>query len=341
MPKLVDVSKGEVIALFGNIGIEISSMCNRHCFFCPNGYFSRVDEQMHVVVIQKMLDELASLRYKGRIEWYIYNEPTRDERLRDIIERARMVVPHATQMINTNGDYFKSVKDIQDLFDAGLNQMQINIYSAQDGSDDDKQFENGIRLAKKRHEVLQGWVNELELDQKISLYQNIGPKKKACQVIAKFGIRKTTKDSELEGPNHFSNRSGSIPDFRDSVTEPLAKMCTRPFRFLNINWKGDAILCCNDYYGQTNFGNVKVKKLTEIWNNVNFHIYRLKLQNKKRDCFLCHNCDFNGGYYPHMVDTVTFGEEDDSTIIEADLTDRGTIFDFPITFSKEKQGKTL
>jgi GTP 3',8-cyclase len=339
MPKLVDVSKGEQVALFNNIGIEIASSCNRKCYFCPNSVFDRVDQYMSWDMIKNIVQQLKQLKYKGRVENYIYNEPTRRKDLWEIIAYIRQELPHACQMMNTNGDYFKSKDDIKSLFDYGLNQMQINIYSSSDDSEDDKIFENGVRLAKQRQATLQKWVDELGLDQKLSLYQNIGPRKKACQVIAKFGIRKTTKDSELEGPNHFSNRSGNIPDFRGAAVEPLNKHCTRPFRFLNINWTGDAILCCNDFYGKTNFGNVAKNTLLEIWNDVNFHIYRLKLQNKKRDCFLCNNCDFNGGYYPHMTDKVTFGEEQDKVILNANLIKRSQMFgDTPIAVPLAAQG---
>lgn len=319
--KHVDFSQGQQVTLFNSIGIEVASKCNRHCYFCPNDYFDRPDLFMPMGTIEKMLDELAALKYSGRVEWYIYNEPTRDKRLPEIISLCRQKLPRACQMINTNGDYFSKPDHILDLFRRGLNQMQINIYSSTDDHQDDATFHNGVRLARERQGKLQGWINGMpEINQWLSLYQNIGPKKWAAKVVPKFGIRKTVKNTEVAGPNYFSNRSGNVPGFRDANSEPLAKHCTIPFRFLNINYLGDCILCCNDFKGETNFGNVNSNTLVEIWNHPTLNLYRLKLQHKNRMCFLCDKCDYAGGFYPHMTDKVTYGDNAaDLAVIEADL----------------------
>src|SRR5436190_796764 len=114
------------IKLFTTIAIEIASKCNRTCHFCPNAYFKREDVFMPMETLEKILNNLAALKYKGRVEFYIYNEPTRDKRLPEIIKMFRSKLSRSSFMVNTNGDYFKSANDIKLLFDCGLNQMQIN-----------------------------------------------------------------------------------------------------------------------------------------------------------------------------------------------------------------------
>lgn len=347
--KNVNFGKGEQVTLFSSLAIEIASRCNRHCFFCPNAYFDRVDKFMDELMVRKMLLELQALNYKGRLEWYIYNEPTRDPRLLDYIQLARTLVPRCCQMVNTNGDFFHSASDVKKYFDAGLNQMQINVYSASDSHPDPKQFQRGIEVSQKREQLFGTWVKALELSTDVSLYQNIGPKARAVKVVKKYGISPNVSDGDVEGPNHFSNRSGSIPGFRSSLKEPIKKMCVRPFRFLNINFNGDGILCCNDYYGKKTFGNIADKTLIEIWNTEELHHYRLKLKNKDRNSFLCDVCDFNGGYYPHMIDTLTAGSKvKDSKIIQSyisedsiksmPLQDQGKPL-FPIVGQPQKTGK--
>ena len=310
--KTVDLSKGERVRLFNGVAIEIASKCNRACYFCPNGYNEREDTFMSEQTISRMLEELSRLKYKGRIEWYIYNEPTRDPRLKSFIRQARTQVPSACQMINTNGDYFKSPFDIAALFDAGLNQMQINIYSARDSEEDTKKFERGVAQSQKREKLLQSWVDKIAgplgfRDE--SLYLNIGPRKRACKVVAKYGVRPTIKDSEVEGPNYFSNRSGNIPGFRTGLAESLHKMCVRPFRLLNINYNGEALLCCNDYNGIVKIGNVSDHTLEELWNAPILNQYRIKLLGKDRNALLCAECDFDGGFYQHEVSRVTTGSK--------------------------------
>jgi radical SAM protein with 4Fe4S-binding SPASM domain len=316
--KITNVTK-ENIALFNNIGIETGAKCNRHCYFCPNDYFKRPDEYMSDNLIEKIFNELRYLNYSGRIEFYIYNEPTRDKRLLHIIKAARLAVPRATLMFSTNGDYMKGPFDIIKCFDAGLNQMLINIYSSTDGSKDQKVFDNGVKKAEERKGLIDGWVKQViaqlpNYKAEAGLYNPIGASKQYIEVQKKFGVKRdsTTQDNDFES---ISNRAGRIEGFRESVKEPLAKHCTKPFRFLNINWTGEAMVCCNDFNAETKMGNVKEKSLVEIWNSDAFHVYRLRLQNKNRNQFLCAGCDSNGGYYPHMVNGVTFGAKKDKEIL--------------------------
>ncbi len=272
-----------------------------------------------------IIADLKSLKYKGRVEFYIYNEPTRDKRLLTFIEYTRQQLPSACLMINTNGDYFKSSADIKKFFDAGLNQMQINIYSANDKyAPDSLAFKTGVSFAESRYIKIKAWVDSLEVSQSTTLYQNIGAHKKACKVVKRFGVTKESKT--IDGVTPLSNRSGNVPNFHEELKEPLKQHCTKPFRFLNINWQGQAILCCNDYYGETNMGNVKTHTLTEIWNHAAFNIYRLKLQNKDRDIFMCAGCDSHGGYYPHMINKVTHGKAKDAELLKKDLKTRGSVF---------------
>jgi len=322
----VDLSKGEKVRLFNGLAIEIASKCNRTCYFCPNGYNQREDAFMPEATVAHLLEELSRLKYKGRLEWYIYNEPTRDPRLKAFIKQARVQVPGACQMINTNGDYFKGPFDIAALFEAGLNQMQINIYSARDAEKDEKKFAKGVEQAKAREALLQSWVDKVKEPLGLcdeSLYLNIGPWKRACKVVAKYGIRPTTKNSEVEGPNYFANRSGNIPDFRPALPEPLRKMCVRPFRFLNINYNGEALLCCNDYAGVVKIGNVDDHSLEELWNSEVLNRYRIKLLGKARNAKLCAACDFDGGFYQHEVSHVTTGSaaKDEEIVQESFLID--------------------
>lgn len=309
--KLSYIRDGEKVNLFTSIAIEIAAKCNRHCYFCPNDYFKRPDEYMPTEMFYGIIQDLKRLKYKGRVEFYIYNEPTRDKRLPHFIKHVRQQLPGACLMINTNGDYFKKKSDIEYLFDQGLNQMQINVYSNADRYQEGKMFDMGVRVGETREKMFNNWLEELGLDTGYSLYQNIGPNKRSAVVMKKYGV---TTDVTSAGFQQFGNRSGLVPGFQDA-TEPLKKYCTKPFRFLNIDWKGNGILCCNDFNSQTTFGNVKTMSLEDIWNSERFNMYRLKLQNNNRGCFLCDKCNFNGGPYPHMVNKVTFGTVEDKKIL--------------------------
>ena len=306
--RTVSVHK-EHIRLFNTIFIETASLCNRSCIFCPVHRGDRPDEVMSWNLINKMIAELHDLRYSGRMYPYVYNEPLRDSRLRDICKLFSEEVPRASIVISTNGDYIRSKDDIESLFDSGVRQLIINVYSATDGNSDAAKVAHGIRNAKRRYKMLKKYVTDLKLDQDSSPHLKAPKGARRCRVMQKFGV--TSDGGGFGGKYELQGRSGNIDWWYKPPEEPLNKMCTRPFRILNMNWTGQAILCCNDYHGVTDFGNVADHSLVEIWNNPEFHRYRLFLQNKRRDLTLCDKCDFNGGPFPHMIDHVTFGSRRD------------------------------
>lgn len=268
--------------LFNTIAIETSSWCTRRCEFCPVSYFPRGDEYMDDGLWRQIINELSVMKYKGRIEMFIYNEPLYDDSLFDKIADIRCHIPRACIMIATNGDLIDSQYWIHYLFDVGLNQLCINLYSP------------------KRARQLRRYTKESGYERyDLSLYANIGPKKKVLQIIDRTGV--TRDNHKLPGVHHISNRAGNIFDFVPPLDVPLDKMCTRPFRFLNIMYDGRAMLCCNDYHRVVDVGDCSSMPLIEIWNSDAFNVYRSHLQNKDRRLPLCDVCDFNGGPYQHVI----------------------------------------
>lgn len=285
---------------FNTICIETSSLCNRKCLFCPNGYFNRPDEQMGFEVFSKIIDDLVAINYKGRVELYIYNEPTRDKRLVDLIKHVRAKLKSCSIMIATNGDYLISPEFLIDLFNAGLNQIQVNVYSTK------------LALNKLNQLIDDAIGIDPHIQRSKDIYNFVGANKRYIDIVDKTDMGKDFSN----GRHHLQNRSGNISDFLPSVPEPLPKMCVRPFRIFNINWKGEALICCNDYYGDVKVGNVKDFSVEDLWNNEVMNTYRLFLQNKDRNIKLCDKCDFNGGFYTHMVNHITFGSKEDEEILK-------------------------
>jgi MoaA/NifB/PqqE/SkfB family radical SAM enzyme len=73
---------------------------------------------------------------------------------------------------------------------------------------------------------------------------------------------------------------------------PLKEFCMRPFYNLNINYKGKAVLCCNDYLGQVETGDANHQQISEIWESKIFRTYRKKLLLRDRASLtMCNKCD--------------------------------------------------
>lgn len=268
--------------LFNTISIEISSLCNRKCAWCPVAYNERPDEHMDSIILDSILDDLAGLRYAGRVELYIYNEPTKDmEHLLYVVSHVRHVLPRACIMIATNGDYLRGHAAITRLFNAGLNQLLINCYT------------KGLIDRRRK------WVDALpaSVHRDLSVYSNTGPRKHVIAI------------EDKHDPHHFgtgvfslTNRAGNITEFSPKLSQPVERMCVRPFRILNINWKGDALVCCQDYHNEVKIGNVMTHGVEGLWNHPVFTKYRRNLYNKNRGMPLCNVCDCHAGAYPHNVE---------------------------------------
>ncbi|MFA6142525.1 MAG: radical SAM protein [Candidatus Omnitrophota bacterium] len=87
------------------------------------------------------------------------------------------------------------------------------------------------------------------------------------------------------------NRAGLV-DNNSNVKLPLEKYCSRPFYQLSINYKGKAVLCCNDYFGLVEIADVRNSSILTIWKNKIFKYYRKKLIFANRSGLkLCDKCD--------------------------------------------------
>jgi len=66
------------------------------------------------------------------------------------------------------------------------------------------------------------------------------------------------------------NRAGACPV--DSETN--RDFCVKIFQRIPINYKGDVVLCCADFFGDVVMGNVGDMHISEIWRSSNFEKYR-------------------------------------------------------------------
>ncbi len=87
------------------------------------------------------------------------------------------------------------------------------------------------------------------------------------------------------------NRAGQL--YKNKKNKNANKPCLRPSTQLVINWKGNVLLCCNDYYEKYIFGNVKNESILKIWNSNSFKNYRTILKEKggRKKIEICKNCD--------------------------------------------------
>jgi len=236
------------------VALEINAYCNRKCVYCPNyKYGQRSDNNsiMSESVFYKVINELARLQYHRTVYYHLYNEPLTDKRLPGFVEYTRLKLPKTTIDIYTNGDYL-DYSLYSLLINKGVDRFLIAIH--------------GENASPKLLEAL----------------NKLSEKEKKAYIILK-----NTYDDYRNKKDIFFNRGGSI-----NISERVSD--SKPCEYVlscNIDYKGNVILCCNDYFGKYIFGNVKEQPLHDIWFNKEYMILRNRIALGYRELPICKKCD--------------------------------------------------
>lgn len=228
--------------LFKQVLIETRTDCNNHCPFCPHSFNKKDLGIMEWETYCKIINDLYSVGYNGRVALMLSNEPLLEERLIDMIRYAKNKSQRFFLDITTNGKLL-TLKYVDKLFAAGLDNININDYRG----DRDK---NPLKLTGNLQEIFQAYHNNPKIT---------------------FQYRRT--DEQL--PNY----GGNIPQ---KLSSEKLGFCNFPFRKLVISYKGDVLLCCSDFMYATNYGNIHNKSILECWNDKEFDKVRLSLLEDKR-----------------------------------------------------------
>lgn len=87
--------------------------------------------------------------------------------------------------------------------------------------------------------------------------------------------------------NYFFYNRGGILNF-NSITQ--TKKCILPYERLTIDFSGNVILCCNDYFSSVILGNIKEASILEIWNSPCNKNIRNNIKNGLFKFSICQKC---------------------------------------------------
>jgi len=92
-------------SMFYDVELEINSMCNRKCSYCPNVSAERPLGYMEESLFQRIMGDLAEMDFDGNVAYHFYGEPLLDKRLPDFVEYTARHVPNCRPIIYSNGDF--------------------------------------------------------------------------------------------------------------------------------------------------------------------------------------------------------------------------------------------
>lgn len=251
-------------SLFSHVAIETISACNNDCSFCPVSIINnkRPLVYMNDSLFKEIIRQLKELNFMGSLLLDINNEPLLDKRLSQRITHIRQILGDDVKIsIETNGILLTASK-IHRLFESGLNNIYIDDYA--------DCWYDYLLFTKRTRKNLQ------ELD----------TKKINKNVILTINHR--FKKQVL------SDRSGKTKGRKFIGIADRNKFCDFPFSSMNINAKGNVIICCRDSYWQEVMGNIENNNLEEIWFSDKYKKVREDFLRDERILSLCQECSSNG-----------------------------------------------
>jgi len=133
--------------LFRNILIETTSICNRKCSYCPVSKYPRKKAFMKEETVRKIIDELAEIKYRGKVCFHFFGEPLLDKRLEKFVRYTREKLPKSKISIYSNGD-FLTPELFLNLIKAGVSNFMITMH----GTEWSKSMEDTIKFAEEHPE---------------------------------------------------------------------------------------------------------------------------------------------------------------------------------------------
>jgi len=254
---------GKKLPLPSEIEISESGTCNRKCIFCPRSAkdFKDVKKFISNELHEKLCKELSSLNYKGTVRYSGFVEPLIDKNIYNLVKMSRDYMPFSNIEIVTNGDVLNKTK-LKKLFSNGLNRILISAY---DGFKSAKMFEElcvDSGLTKEMYLIRHRYLSK-EKDFGITLSNRGGEMEKAEYKIAK-------------------------------LDEALNLPCYIPSYTFFLDYQGDVLMCPHDWGKKVILGNLKEKKLLDIWFSKKSNLIRKKLLNANRRFTPCNVCDVQG-----------------------------------------------
>lgn len=239
--------------LFHHVEIETINRCNGLCDFCPVN--AKVEQRPYALMsektFKKVIDELATLNYDGRLALFSNNEPLIDKRILPFHKYAREKLPNA----------------------------RMHLYS------------NGTLMTREIFEELIEYLDELIIDNYNQDLELIPASKMIKEYAQKNPeiIQKVT--IVLRKPKEIlTSRGGEAPN-RTKVNIEKNISCVQPFQQLIIRPDGKVSLCCNDPLGRLTMGDATKESLVDIWYGEAFVEVRKSIIKGRENFDHCKNCD--------------------------------------------------
>jgi hypothetical protein len=274
------------------VQIELVEGCNLRCAVCGlNGIRGKANDYkaMKPATLKSAIDQMVILGWNPRIEFAMHGEPSMHPDFNGMIRVAREAGPRFQIMMTSNGGGFLGkpgpAQNVRQFFEAGGNVLAFDDYE-------------NANLVPKIRKALEPVTNEnglieFEGGPFVDVYdypQNPkgNPHSRGHVSDSRLVFIQDLITASKGTHSHVNNHAGAGGPPNENGQ---GKRCAKPFRELSIRWDGSVAVCCNDWRGVYQCGNVVTDGLDKVWNGRAMGAARVKLYHRERDFGPCKGCD--------------------------------------------------
>lgn len=288
MKSLPPLEWSEPYPLFNRVSLETIGKCTRECECCPSRFRTKEQQgEMSDEVFDTIMIQLSDLKFDGTLQLFYLGEPLLDEKIVERTHLARSACPRAKLLIASNGDLLKRVEQIEELFDAGMNIINVDCY--------DKQvYDRVVDLAAN---------TSVDVETEWDKVRWTSPSSRS-KIIVVIDVCKPEIARQAACHTYLVPEIERILKENGMLALKKQKWCAQPHRRLVVWWSGEVVLCCVVTPLINNPPIVgSYKNLLEAWNSPMMRDYRFRLQEGNKQG-VCVDCYYKHAY-PHVVRRIT------------------------------------
>lgn len=236
--------------IFRLVTIETITACNRRCEYCPNAYTER-----GTLANKQLLDEAIFLK---------------------VMDELAEIGFQGTLVPGFYGEPLLDPRLPMLLTEAKrrLPRMNITLITNAD-----------FLTVPTYQELTQAGVTLFD----ITLHGRTASK--ALREVFSYHLQHRAKQVQIScsipgNMKRWSNRGGSL----ELQALEKKRVCSRPTEIIVIDYQGNMILCCQDYFSSVQFGNVRHERLMDIWRKPEYRKLRAELRAGIMRPLICQQC---------------------------------------------------
>ena len=280
------------------IDVEPTSACNFRCLMCPTGNFAleRTAEFMEAATFESIATQCRP--YSTALRFIGWGEPLLHPLIAAFVWFAsqRGLDTH----LNTNGSKLDEMLAL-DLIRTGLKSIKFSFqgvdrksYAEMRNKDWFEELIGRMRMFRElRGKHTLPWIAAstsitYETPEMVAAFEErVGP------LVDQLGIGNTIFDyMDMSAVRLRPAERAMLEKLRafESTNKRHPVPCPEVYDKLSIHADGSVVVCCNDYNGTVELGNVNETPIKEIWRHPKIEAYRERLARKDYNAPLCKDC---------------------------------------------------